>query len=164
MIKDTLSGLPDYVRITILAQLKRLLTYKCFLKERDAEDITQDLVLEYLSIITSIPDPTERYVVASLQNKASKILKAKAKIGFGLFSSLEDIEVTYQLASETTGFEGIDYKIILHSIMEDFSDKEKSVVSMMLEDMTIDKISSQQHMSKSTIYAILKKIEKKLKK
>lgn len=164
MIKETLAGVPDYVRITILAQLKRLLKYTCFDNYNDKNEIIQELLLEYLEIIRSIEEPTEAYIVASIKNRGTALLRARTKECFGLFSSLEDIESTHQLASTKTGFEGLDYKIILRGIMEEMNSRENEVISLILEDLTIREICKKGKVSRDTIYKVIKKIEKKLKK
>jgi DNA-directed RNA polymerase specialized sigma24 family protein len=163
MIKHILSGVPECVRITILAQIKRLRSYSCFSKD-DTEDIMQELLVTYLNITAVMSNAPESYLVASLQNKATSLLKARARIGFGLFSSLEDIEAFEEYPSTKTGFEGLDYKIIMDSVLEHFDDRSRRVVRLMLEDVTIDEISRREKMSKSTIYKVLKEMEKRLKK
>lgn len=46
-MKHIFDGLPEYVRITILSQIRRLLSTSLFNYE-DREDLIQDLLLFYL--------------------------------------------------------------------------------------------------------------------
>lgn len=75
-MKHIFDGLPEYVRITILSQIRRLLSTSLFNYE-DREDLIQDLLLFYLKRFYSIPNLDEALVVHALKQYASNLL-AKA--------------------------------------------------------------------------------------
>lgn len=60
-MKHIFDGLPEYVRITILSQIRRLLSTSLFNYE-DREDLIQDLLLFYLKRFYSIPNLDEALV------------------------------------------------------------------------------------------------------
>lgn len=157
-------GIPEYVRKTVLSQVRRLLCYSCFDKANDADDIIQELLIEYLTIMKNIPDPDEPYIVMSIRHRASKILRAKAKRCFGLFSSLEEIEQEPIDEYAVQSFKASDYKLILDIITAGLSEKDNKIVYLLLSGLTIDEIVQFHHMSKTTIYKVIKKMQKKYKK
>lgn len=68
------NGLPEYVRITILSQVRRLLSTPLFGYE-DREDLTQDLLLFYLKRFYVVPNPPdEALVVHGLKQYATNLL------------------------------------------------------------------------------------------
>ena len=83
------NGLPTYVRITILSQIRRLLSTSVFNKE-DCEDIAQDLLLFYLKRFYTIPDADEALVVHSLKQYAINLLKKQCNRKDYLNSSFEE--------------------------------------------------------------------------
>lgn len=72
-MKHIFDGLPEYVRITILSQIRRLLSTSLFNYE-DREDLIQDLLLFYLKRFYSIPNLDEALVVHALKQYASNLL------------------------------------------------------------------------------------------
>lgn len=82
------NGLPPYVRITILSQIRRLLSTSVFNKE-DCEDVAQDLLLFYLKRFYTIPDVDEALVVHSLKQYAINLLKKQCNRRDYLNSSLD---------------------------------------------------------------------------
>lgn len=73
MNPNIFNGLPTYVRITTLSQIRRLLSTPLFSSD-DKEDLTQDLLLFYLKRFYEIPDPDEALVVHSIKQYATNLL------------------------------------------------------------------------------------------
>ena len=82
------NGLPAYVRITILSQIRRLLSTSLFNYE-DSEDIAQELLLFYLKRFYTIPDVDEALVVHSLKQYTTNLLKKRCNRRDYLNSSLD---------------------------------------------------------------------------
>ena len=84
------NGLPEYVRITILSQVRRLLSTPLFGYE-DREDLTQDLLLFYLKRFYVVPNPPdEALVVHGLKQYATNLLVKRYHRRDFLYSSLSD--------------------------------------------------------------------------
>jgi hypothetical protein len=64
------NGLPEYVRMTILSQIRRLLSTPLFSYE-DKEDLTQELLLFYLKRFYDVPDVDEALVVHYIKQYAT---------------------------------------------------------------------------------------------
>lgn len=88
-MKHIFDGLPEYVRITILSQIRRLLSTSLFNYE-DREDLIQDLLLFYLKRFYSIPNLDEALVVHALKQYASNLLAKRYHRRDFLCSSLAD--------------------------------------------------------------------------
>lgn len=67
MNKEVFNGFPQYIRITICAQIKKLLSTPYFGYD-DREDIAQDMLCHYLYKFYEIPDVDEALVVHDLRN------------------------------------------------------------------------------------------------
>lgn len=70
---NVFDGLPKYVRITVLSQIRRLLSSGLFNCD-DTEDLTQEILLFYLKRFYHDPDPDEALVVHSLRQYASNLI------------------------------------------------------------------------------------------
>ena len=66
MNKEIFNGFPKYIRITICAQIKKLLSTPYFGYD-DREDIAQDMLCHYLYKFYEIPDVDEALVVHDLR-------------------------------------------------------------------------------------------------
>lgn len=155
------NGLPEYVRITILSQIRRLLSTPLFNYE-DREDLTQDLLLFYLKRFYSIPKQDEALVVYALKQYATNLLVKRYHRHDFLYSSLADYtdeEFSYFKSEEPD----INNKAVLAKVWEIASDKEKAVIQKILQGNSIDQISRDLHISKKTIYKFFEKVRKKLK-
>lgn len=155
------NGLPAYVRITILSQIRRLLSTPLFNYE-DREDLTQDLLLFYLKRFYSVPNPDEALVVHALKHYATNLLVQRYHRRDFLYSSLADYadeEFSY-FKSENPN---VSNQALLTKIWKTASDKEKIVIYKILQGNSIDQISKDLHMSKKTIYKFFEKVRKKLK-
>lgn len=156
--------MPEYVRITIYSQIRRLLSTSCFIRENDLDDITQDLILYYLEKFYQRKIPSEAYVVTSLQNEAKKLLRTKVRQRFGLYCSLEDLEEQGKTLKIDGGFEHCEMNLIISNAAKHLSERENHIIKMIGDGHTIDDISKHYHISKNTIYKIFEKIKKNYEK
>lgn len=155
------NGLPEYVRITVLSQIRRLLSTPLFNYE-EREDLLHDLLLFYLKRFYSIPNPDEALVVHALKQYATNLLVKRYNRRDFLYSSLADYtdeEFSYLKVSAPYN----DNKTILAKVWEIATDKEKTVLKRILAGDSIDKIPKDMHISKKTIYKFFEKVRKKLK-
>lgn len=155
------NGLPAYVRMTILSQIRRLLSTPLFSYE-DKEDILQDLLLFYLKRFYDVPNVDEALVVHAVKRHASDLLVKRYQRRDFLYSSLADYadeEFSYFKSYESNYSD----RTVLVKIWEIASDKEKIVIQRILQGDSIEQIAKDIHISKKTIYKFFEKVRKKLK-
>ena len=152
------NGLPQYVRITILSQIRRLLSTPIFSHE-DREDLIQELLLFYLKRFYNAHDVDEALVVHSIKQYATNLLTQRYHRRDFLYSSLAD----YDADEEFSFAENTETRLIVSEIMNSAEPKEKEIVKHILCGDSIDQISSDLHVSKKTIYGFFEKMRKKLK-
>lgn len=158
MKSNIFNGLPEYVRITILSQIRRLLSTPLFSYE-DREDILQDLLLFYLKRFYEVPDVDEALVVHAVKLHASDLLTKRYQRRDFLYSSLAD----YDADEEFSFAENTDAKLIIEDIARYAEPKEMEFVERILSGESIEQISKDLHVSKKTIYKFFEKVRKKLK-
>ena len=158
MNSNIFSGLPEYVRMTILSQIRRLLSTTLFSYE-DREDILQDLLLFYLKRFYEVPDVDEALVVHAVKRYASDLLIKRYQRRDFLYSSLAD----YDADEEFSFAENTETRLIVSEIINSAEPKEKEIVKHILCGDSIDQISRDLHVSKKTIYGFFEKMRKKLK-
>lgn len=148
-MKHIFDGLPEYVRITILSQIRRLLSTSLFNYE-DREDLIQDLLLFYLKRFYSIPNLDEALVVHALKQYASNLLAKRYHRRDFLCSSLADYadEEFFCFKNDESYNHN---QVVLAKIWSIASDKEKIVIQKILQGDSIDQISRDLHMSKKTM-------------
>lgn len=156
------NGLPEYVRITIVSQVRRLLSTPLFGYE-DREDLTQDLLLFYLKRFYVVPNPPdEALVVHGLKQYATNLLVKRYHRRDFLYSSLSDNDKEeFSFFKETVS--SSNNHALLHKIWASADEKEKAVIQKILQGESIDKISREMHISKKTIYKFFEKVRQKLK-
>lgn len=155
------NGLPAYVRITILSQIRRLLSTPLFSFD-EREDLAHDLLLFYLKRFYSVPNPDEALVVHALRQYTTNLLVKRYQRRDFLHSSLADYadeEFSYLKSYNPND----NNQALLGKIWEIASDKEKHVIKKILQGDSIDQISRDMHISKKTIYQFFKKVRNKLK-
>lgn len=152
------NGLPQYVRITILSQIRRLLPTPIFSYE-DREDLIQELLLFYLKRFYNAHDVDEALVVHSIKQYATNLLTQRYHRRDFLYSSLAD----YDADEEFSFAENTETRLIVSEIMNSAEPKEKEIVKHILCGDSIDQISRDLHVSKKTIYGFFEKMRKKLK-
>ena len=112
---DIFEGLPKYVQITILSQIRRLLSTSLFLVD-DKDDLTQDLLLFYLKRFYQVPDPDEALVVHSIRQYATNLLVQRYRRRDFLYSSLTDYEVNGEFSFLNTSDYDFETKVLLGEI------------------------------------------------
>lgn len=78
MNREIFNGFPKYIRITICAQIKKLLSTPYFGYD-DREDIAQDLLCHYLQKFYDIPDVDKALVVHALRQYALTLLDKRKR-------------------------------------------------------------------------------------
>ena len=155
---NVFNGLPTYVRITILSQIRRLLSTPIFSYE-DREDLIQELLLFYLRRFYNVQDVDEALVVHSIKQSATTLLPQRSHRRDFLYSSLADYDADEEFSFE----ENTETRLIVSEIMNCAEPKEKEIVKRILCGDSIDQISRDLHVSKKTIYGFFEKMRKKLK-
>ena len=157
MNQKIFSGLPEYVRISVLAQVRKLISTNLF-HYNDQEDIVQELLLHYLQRFYSIPNVDEALVVHSLKQYALNMYRKRKRSGAHLTSSLD-----YELFDEDFFYCENKDCFTSTEVNEIFdmaaSDKMKLVLRRIMEGESISEISIKYHVSKKTIYSFFKKIK-----
>ena len=152
------NGLPQYVRITILSQIRRLLSIPLFSYE-DREDLIQELLLFYLKRFYYAHDVDEALVVHSIKQYATNLLTQRYHRHDFLYSSLAD----YDADEEFSFAENTDARLVVEDIARYAEPKEMEFIERVLLGESIDQISRDLHVSKKTIYGFFEKMRKKLK-
>lgn len=150
------SGLPEYVRITILSQIRRLLATNLFTYE-DREDIAQELLLFYLKRFYTVPDVDEALVVHSLKQYTINLLKKRCNRRDYLHSSLD-----YETFDEEFFLASHDYDNITRTTLsmyaEQFDAKEKQIFELLYEGYSANQISVALHIHKRVIRRFVEKL------
>ena len=150
------NGLPAYVRITILSQIRRLLSTSLFNYE-DSEDIAQELLLFYLKRFYTIPDVDEALVVHSLKQYATNLLKKRCNRRDYLHSSLDYDTFDEEFFLATQDYDNIT-KTTLSMYAEQFDDKEKQIFELLYEGYSANQISETLHIHKRVIRRFVEKL------
>lgn len=150
------NGLPAYVRITILSQIRRLLSTSLFNYE-DSEDIAQELLLFYLKRFYTIPDVDEALVVHSLKQYTTNLLKKRCNRRDYLNSSLDYDTFDEEFFLATQDYDNIT-KTTLSMYAEQFDDKEKQIFELLYEGYSANQISATLHIHKRVIRRFVEKL------
>jgi len=159
---DIFEGLPKYVQITILSQIRRLLSTSLFLVD-DKDDLTQDLLLFYLKRFYQVPDPDEALVVHSIRQYATNLLVQRYRRRDFLYSSLTDYEVNGEFSFLNTSDYDFETKVLLGEISKMTDGKENIILQMISDGYSINQISANLHIHKRVIRRLFEKLRKKLK-
>jgi len=159
---DIFEGLPKYVQITILSQIRRLLSTSLFLVD-DKDDLTQDLLLFYLKRFYQVPDPDEALVVHSIRQYATNLLVQRYRRRDFLYSSLTDYEVNGEFSFLNTSDYDFETKVLLGEISKMTDGKENKILQMISDGYSINQISANLHIHKRVIRRLFEKLRKKLK-
>lgn len=152
------NGLPAYVRITILSQIRRLLSTPLFTYE-DREDLTQDLLLFYLKRFYSTPNPDEALVVHALKQYATNLLAKRYHRRDFLYSSLDDYAYGEFSFVDKKKTDDLD-RIILAHLPTLLDPKEKIIFELIYKGYSANAISAKLHIHKRVIRRLLEKIRK----
>lgn len=150
------NGLPTYVRITILSQIRRLLSTSLFNYE-DSEDIAQELLLFYLKRFYTIPDVDEALVVHSLKQYTTNLLKKRCNRRDYLHSSLDYDTFDEEFFLATQDYDNIT-KTTLSMYAEQFDDREKQIFELLYEGYSANQISATLHIHKRVIRRFVEKL------
>lgn len=156
------NGLPHYVRITILAQIRRLLSYSLFGRD-DKEDLLQDLLLFYIDRFGTVPKADEALVVHAIRQYASNLIVKRHNRKDFLNSSLADFENANGEFSLLPVQPKVDGEILLRQIADKVNDREKQVLRLILEGYSLNQISAKLHIHKTTLKKLFVKMQNFLK-
>lgn len=156
------NGLPEYVRMTILSQIRRLLSTPLFSYE-DKEDLTQELLLFYLKRFYDVPDVDEALVVHALKQYATNLLVMRYRRRDFLYSSLADFEANEDFSFLNTSDYDFETKVLLREISKMTDGKENKILQMISDGYSINQISANLHIHKRVIRRLFEKLRKKLK-
>lgn len=159
MNKEIFNGFPQYIRITICAQIKKLLSTPYFGYD-DREDIAQDMLCHYLYKFYEIPDVDEALVVHDLRQYALHLLDKRKRTRAHLTSSLDSDQSDgdFLCANLSTSTDYIRTLMAYEVIEKADTPKLKKALKLFMEGESIDNVSRTQHISKETIYKYFKKI------
>lgn len=167
MTPKVMTGIPAFVKITIFAQIRRLLATPYFNSMNDKEDLIQDLLLFYVSKFSErINDVDEALVVTSIRNHASNLLRSRLRQRLFLHSSLDDMmengheeEFSYHPENVLRFETDASLEKIMHSLDE----REQRILMMIADGLSLNEIARKIKVSKNTIYKIFEKIRKDYK-
>lgn len=153
------NGLPEYVRMTILSQIRRLLSTPLFSYE-DKEDLTQELLLFYLKRFYEIPDVDEALVVHDLRQYALHLLDKRKRTRVHLTSSLDSDQSDgdFFCANLSTSTDNVRMLMAYEFLEKADTPKLKSAMRLIMEGESIDSVSRTLHISKETIYKFFKRM------
>ena len=159
MNSNIFSGLPMYVRQTILSQIRRLLSTPLFTKD-DREDLMQDLLLFYLKRFYSSPETEEALVVHAIRQYTTTLIVQRYRRRDFMNSSLADYFDEEFFCAEDPSSQAFN-RALIKEIMDRIDNKKvKMALRMVLRGSTFDEASKHLHVSKETIYKFFKKIKK----
>lgn len=164
MTPQVMDGIPTYVKISIYAQVRRLLSTPYFNSQNDREDLIQDLLLFYVAKFSKrIDEIDEALVVVSIRNYASNLLRSRFRQRIFLHSSLENMmedghedDFAYH-ATEALTFET---QKSLETILQSLDEREQQILMMIADGLSLNEIARRIKVSKNTIYKIFEKIKK----
>ncbi|MBR2922304.1 MAG: hypothetical protein IKC10_03180 [Alphaproteobacteria bacterium] len=163
MLKKHSSGIPPKIEMYIRIQIARLHKTNLFqIQERD--DLFQDLALFYLEHFykKDVDIPDELLFIA-LRRQANHLIRSRLRsIRSGVFfnESLNSMfeENGIEIRSDFC-LEDLENKIDINIKLESLSQKEKSIINLLLKGCSIEKITKTLHLSNSTVYKVLSKIK-----
>ena len=159
MNKEVFNGFPQYIRITICAQIKKLLSTPYFDYD-DREDIAQDMLCHYLYKFYEIPDAHEALVVHDLHQYALHLLDKRKRTRAHLTSSLDSDQSDgdFFCANLSTSTDYIRTLMAYEVIEKADTPKLKKALKLFMEGESIDNVSRTLHISKETIYKFFKRM------
>ena len=163
MLKKHSGGIPPKIEMYIRIQIARLHKTNLFqIQERD--DLFQDLALFYLEhFYKKDADIPDELLFIALRRQANHLIRSRLRsIRSGVFFNeslngmFEDkgLEVTSDFC-----LEDLENKIDINIKLESLSQKEKSIINLLLKGCSIEKITKTLHLSNSTVYKVLSKIK-----
>lgn len=159
MNKEIFNGFPQYIRITICAQIKKLLSTPYFGYD-DREDIAQDMLCHYLYKFYEIPDVDEALVVHDLRQYALHLLDKRKRTRAYLTSSLDSDQSDgdFFCANLSTSTDNVRMLMAYEFLERADTPKLKKAMRLIMEGESIDSVSRTLHISKETIYKFFKRM------
>lgn len=159
MNKEIFNGFPQYIRITICAQIKKLLSTPYFGYD-DREDIAQDMLCHYLYKFYEIPDVDEALVVHDLRQYALHLLDKRKRTRVHLTSSLDSDQSDgdFFCANLSTSTDNVRMLMAYEFLERADTPKLKNAMRLIMEGESIDSVSRTLHISKETIYKFFKRM------
>lgn len=159
MNRKIFNGFPQYIRITICAQIKKLLSTPYFGYD-DREDIAQDMLYHYLYKFYEIPDVDEALVVHDLRQYALHLLDKRKRTRAHLTSSLDSDQSDGDFFCANLSTSGNNLRMLMaYEYLEKAdSPKLKNALKLIMEGESVDSVSRVLHISKETIYKYFKKM------
>ena len=148
-----------YIRIQI-ARLHKTNLFQ--IQERD--DLFQDLALFYLEHFykKDVDIPDELLFIA-LRRQANHLIRSRLRsIRSGVFFNESLNSMSEENGIEIRSnfcLEDLENKIDINIKLESLSQKEKSIINLLLKGYSIEKITKTLHLSNSTVYKVLSKIK-----
>ena len=163
MLKKHSGGIPPKIEMYIRIQIARLHKTNLFqIQERD--DLFQDLALFYLEhFYKKDVDVPDELLFIALRRQANHLIRSRLRsIRSGVFfnESLNSMseENGIEIRSDFC-LEDLENKIDINIKLESLSQKEKSIINLLLKGCSIEKITKTLHLSNSTVYKVLSKIK-----
>lgn len=159
MNRKIFNGFPKYIRITICAQIKKLLSTPYFGYD-DREDIAQDMLCHYLYKFYEIPDVDEALVVHTLRQYTLTLLDKRKRSLAHLTTSLDSDQSDgdFLCANLSTGGNNLRMLMAYEYLEKVDSPKLKNALKLIMEGESVDSVLRVLHISKETIYKYLKKM------
>ena len=159
MNREIFNGFPKYIRITICAQIKKLLSTPYFAYD-DREDIAQDLLCHYLQKFYDVPDVDEALVVHALRQYALTLLDKKIRSRAHLTTPLDSDQSDgdFLCANLSTGGDNLRMLMAYEYLEKADSPKLKNALKLIMEGESVDSVSRVLHISKETIYKYFKRM------
>ena len=159
MNKEVFNGFPQYIRITICAQVKKLLSTPYFSYD-DREDIAQDLLCHYLQKFYDIPDIDEALVVHALRQYTLTLLDKRKRSRAHLTTPLDSDQSDgdFFCANLSTSTDNVRMLMAYEFLERADTPKLKKAMRLIMEGESIDSVSRVLHISKETIYKYFKKM------
>lgn len=159
MNRKIFNGFPKYIRITICAQVKKLLSTPYFGYD-DREDIAQDLLCHYLQKFYDVPDVDETLVVHALRQYTLTLLDKRKLSRAHLTTSLDSDQSDGDFLCANLSTDGNNLRMLMaYEYLEKVdSPKLKNALKLIMEGESVDSVSRVLHISKETIYKYLKKM------
>ena len=163
MLKRHNGGIPPKIEMYIRIQITRMLRTNLF-QNQEREDLQQELALFFIEHFykKDVDIPDELLFIA-LRRQANHLIRSRIRgIQSGVFfnESLNSMseENGIEIRSDFC-LEDLENKIDINTKLESLSQKEKSIINLLLKGCSIEKITKTLHVSNSTVYKVLSKIK-----
>lgn len=162
MTLQIMKGIPAFVRASIYAQTRRLLSTPYFDPARDREDLIQDLLLFYAGKFYNLAeDPDEAVVVTAIRHYASNLLRSRFRERLFLHASLEELMERGHGGDFSYIPDSLNATLCLEHLLKPLRPREQRIMLMISEGFSLNEVSRKEKISKNTIYRIFEKIKKK---